>query len=218
MVLFKRALEYILNETRNKRVRGLVRKLNKVRRDQTKQIDILCNDMVAAHGDFVKQLKELTFAVKFYEAALAQPDMTSLLDASVDVIKNHIHGSSVSIFLLRDAVFDIHMADSDNPIDVGSTSLENYFTPDVVQEVSRSPHVCNLDELCTAGLQANPGLLATISAAAIPVGHIGDPVGFILVHRDSESPLQGNEIEIVTSVTEGLCSAIQKWQKVRSAV
>ena len=53
-----------MNETRNKRVRSLVRKLNKVRKDQTKQIDILCNDMVSAHGDFVKQLKELTFAVK----------------------------------------------------------------------------------------------------------------------------------------------------------
>lgn len=205
-----------MNETRNKRVRSLVRKLNKTRRDQAKQIDILCNDMISAHGDFVKQLRELAFTVKFYEAALSQPDITSLLDIAVDVIKCHIYDSNVSIFLLRDSIFDIHMADPDKPIDVGSTSLENYFTSDVVLEISRSPHVCDINEICKAGLQASPTLLASVSAAAIPLGHVGDPVGFILIHRNSEDQLQASEIETVTAITEGLCSAIQKWQKIGS--
>jgi hypothetical protein len=207
-----------VNETRNKRVRGLVRKLNRARRDQLKQIDILCNDMVSAHGDFVKQLRELTFSVKFYEVALSQTDLTSLLDSSVDMIKSQIHGSSVAIFLLRDNVFDIHMVDSDSPIDVAQANLESYFTADVVRDISRSPHVCSLNDMCTAGLQASPTVLGSVSAAAVPIGRVGEPAGFILIYRSKENKLHPSEIETVTAITEGLCSAIQKWQKIKTPV
>lgn len=207
-----------MNETRIRRVRDLVHRLNNDRRQQAKKIDILCNDMVSAHKDFVKQLTIMTFGVKFYESVLDQPDLGSLLDMAVDTIASVVNNSKVSIFLLRDKTFDIHMANATDPIEVEHIDFESCFTSEVVKEISRATHVCSLDEMCHQGLFASPAILGSISAAAVPLGHVGDPVGFILLHRSVDNKLQNDEIEQVAGITTGLCSAIQTFRLRQSAI
>lgn len=207
-----------MNETRIRRVRDLVHRLNNDRRQQAKKIDILCNDMVAAHKDFVKQLTIMTFGVKFYESIMAQADLGSLLDMTVDTIASEVAESKVSLFLLRENTFDIHMANACDPIEVEQIDFESCFTSEVVKEIARATHVCSLDEMCTQGLFASPAILGSISAVAIPLGHIGDPVGFILLHRSSENKLQNDEIEKIAGITTGLCSAIQSFKARQSAM
>jgi fructose-1,6-bisphosphatase len=56
-----------LKEERNIKLRQVIRKLNNVKRSQKKQIDILCNDILKAHTDFISHLKNFQFAADFYE-------------------------------------------------------------------------------------------------------------------------------------------------------
>jgi signal transduction histidine kinase len=51
-----------LNSQSNNRDNRAIQKLNQLRDKQDKQIDILCNDMVGAHKEFIKQLQTLTYA------------------------------------------------------------------------------------------------------------------------------------------------------------
>ena len=198
-----------MNETRIRRVRDLVHRLNRERRKQSKKIDILCNDMVDAHRQFVRQISSLNFTVSFYEKAMELRDLSGLLETTINMIENRIEGASVSIFMLGGDSFDIHMSGSDQPVEPEEAALESCFTDDVVKEMSRWVHVCSLDEMCHAGLQASPVIMKSVSAAGIPLGLVGEPFGFILIQRPANYPLVVEELEGVTGITGALCSAIK---------
>ena len=52
-------------DQRQERLRLLIKKLNKARKRQASQVDILCNDFIVAQRDFVKRLNSVTFATAF---------------------------------------------------------------------------------------------------------------------------------------------------------
>src|SRR6056297_3359429 len=186
----------------NKENRALnaIRKINKIRHGQAKQIDILCNDMVSAHRDFIEQLNTLTFAVNFYESICGKNDLIMLLNSSADQIKDVVPDSNVSIFLTNPNTkgFKLHMTD-DDPIEVDSDRLESFFDEEVVNSVSRSNKICSLNDMTNMGLQGNPLVFSKTSAAAIPFGRFTESLGFILIWRPIEQKLTPGEIEKVVS-------------------
>ncbi|MHC4215473.1 MAG: hypothetical protein ACYSWP_19095, partial [Planctomycetota bacterium] len=68
-----------MSKQQNKRALLAIRKLKRARDEQAGKIDILCNDIVSAHGDFVRQLDNLGFGVKFYESLLGESDTSGIL-------------------------------------------------------------------------------------------------------------------------------------------
>lgn len=198
--------------------RQLIRRLNNIRHEQVKKIDILCKDMVSAHGDFTKQLYTLTFAVNFYENLLGNNDLHSILNTAAGSIKSFVPGSNVAIFLLDGCGFELHMVDSDNPIDLDTAQLESCFTQEVVDNICRANFVCSLDEMFKMGLMGNPALFAKISATAIPLKKFSHPVGFILIYRNAEDALVQNEIERICAITPGLLNTIESCQQLSQRV
>ena len=75
------------DKQRHKRLRLLIKKLNKKRKKQAKKIDILCNDFIAAQKDFIKSLKTISFIANFYESIIGITDLNSLLHTAVKLIK-----------------------------------------------------------------------------------------------------------------------------------
>ena len=47
---------------RHKRLRLLVKQLNRRRKQQARKIDILCHDLIAAHRQFMRKLNDVGFA------------------------------------------------------------------------------------------------------------------------------------------------------------
>ena len=88
------------DERRNKRLRLLITRLNKERKKQAKQIDILCNDFVAAQKDFIKALNTIGFAADFYEAIAGLTELNELLCAAGNLVKDQIPDANVAFFLL----------------------------------------------------------------------------------------------------------------------
>lgn len=205
-------------DQRHRRLRLLIKKLNQERKRQAKKIDIICNDLIAAHRSFIRTLNAITFAADFYKSIMGTTDLGRLLHTASKLIKDEIGDVNVSFFLRQADSFELHMFESDKPIVLEKQRLENHFTTELVEDISKSNKLCTLEDMFAMGLQANLTELNIISAVTIPLDGLGLPLGFILIYRSSENELKVDELNKITPVTPGLSRAIQACQLIsRSA-
>jgi len=200
------------DKQRHRRLRLLIKKLNKERKTQAKKIDILCNDIIAAQREFIKRLDTIGFTAGFYEAIVGASDLSSLLLTTDKLIKDEIPDANVA-FLLRQAdSFELHMSEVDKPITLEKQQLENCFTPELVDNICKSNKLCTLDDMFAMGLQGNLVGLNKISAVTIPLGELGQSLGFILIYRSSQERITTDELNRICAITRGLSRAIQACQ------
>ena len=200
------------DKQRYRRLRLLIKKLNKERKKQAKKIDKLCNDLIAEQRDFIKKLNTISFTASFYESIVGTTDLSSLLLAVGKLIKEENPDASIAFFLRQKDGFELHLFESDQPIALGKQRLENCFTDELVDNICKSNKLCTLDEMFAMGLQGNLIMLNKISAVTIPLGQLGQSLGFILVYRSSENKLTADGLKIITAVIPGLSRAIQSCQ------
>jgi transcriptional regulator with GAF, ATPase, and Fis domain len=200
------------NKQRHRRLRLLIKKLNKQRKKQAKQIDLLCNDFVGAQRDFIKSLKTISFIANFYESIIGITNLNSLLYSVVQLIKEENTEANVTFFLRQSDNFELFMFESEEPITLEKQQLENSFTPELMDNICKSNKVCTLDDMFAMGLQGNLIGLNKISGVTIPLGQPGSSFGFVLIYRSSENKLTTEEINNISAVTCGLSRAIQSCQ------
>ena len=79
-ILIQLSIKFIHNQVdmsqtqRNTKLRLLFKKLNKERKRQAEKIDILCNDLIAAHRVFIKKLDAVGTTAQFYKSILGSRD------------------------------------------------------------------------------------------------------------------------------------------------
>jgi transcriptional regulator with GAF, ATPase, and Fis domain len=200
------------DKQRHRRLRLLIKKLNKQRKKQAKKIDILCNDFIGAQRDFIKSLKTISFIANFYESIIGITDLNSLLYSTVKLIKEENTETNVTFFLRQSDNFELYMFESERPITLEKQHLENSFTPELMGNICKSNKVCTLDDMFAMGLQGNLTGLNKISGVTIPLGMQGSSLGFILVCRSSENKLTAEDINNISAVSRGLSRAIQSCQ------
>lgn len=200
------------DKQRHRRLRLLIKKLNKTRKKQAKKIDILCNDFIAAQRNFIKSLKTISFIANFYESIIGITDLNSLLYSVVQLIKEENTDANVTFFLRQSDNFELFMFESEQPITLEKQHLENSFSPELMDNICKSNKVCTLDDMFAMGLQCNLIGLNKISGVTIPLGQPGSSFGFALVYRSSENKLTTEEINNISAVTCGLSRAIQSCQ------
>jgi hypothetical protein len=204
------------DERRNKRLRLLIKKFNKQRKKQATQIDILCNDIISAHKDFLKALRTIGFAADFYNAIAGLTDLNELLCTAGSYIQKHTPDVHVAFFLLAQSGvegvqpdnFELHVFESDEPIDPDDRRVENFFTTELVISIAKSNQICTIEDMLGMGLQCSPVFLEKISTAAIPLATGGSSIGFILVYRSSHNPLTAEELKSLSQITPGLARSI----------
>jgi len=197
------------DKQRHKRLRLLFKKLNKERKKQAEKIDILCNDLIEAQRDFIRRLNVISFSAGFYESIIGAADLSSLFYTASQLIRQQTGDANIAFFLRKEDSFELRLFESDSPIALEKESLENCFTPELVDNICKSNQVCTLESLLTMGLQGNPALLNKISAVTIPLGRGGTSSGFILIYRSSENKLTAEEIAGISAITSGLSKAIE---------
>jgi hypothetical protein len=196
------------DERRNKRLRLLVGRLNKERKKQAKQIDILCNDFIAAQKDFIKSLNTVGFAADFYETTAGLTDLNELIVTAGNIIKDQIRDANVAFFLLTNNNFEMHVFESSQPINLENKRIENFFTAELVDNITKSNRICTIDDMLAMGLAGSPACLEKISTAAIPLSARGCSLGFVLVYRSSQTPLTCDEIKCISQIAPGLARSI----------
>jgi len=197
------------HKLRYKRLRQLIRKVNKERKKQAKKIDILCSDIIASQRDFIKRLGTIGFAANFYESIVGTSNLDSLLYAASNLIKGEIADANVTFCLRQEQNFELHMFKNDDDGNGEQQRLENWFTAELVDNVCKANKICTLDSLFAMGLEGNLVGLNKISAATVPLGTVGPSLGFILIYRSSQNKLTGDEVSNITAVAPGLSQAIR---------
>ncbi|MHC4173174.1 MAG: hypothetical protein ACYTBX_12150 [Planctomycetota bacterium] len=197
------------DKQRHRRLRLLIKKLNKERKKQAKKIDILCNDLIAAQRDFIGRLNTISFTANFYESIIGKTDLSDLLCTAVKLIKEKSTDVNVTFFLRQSDNFELHMFQSGQPIILEKQQLENCFTPELMDSICKSNKVCTLDDMFAMGLEGNLIGLNKISAVTVPLGLLGSSLGFILIYCSSENKLTADEISDISAVTRGLSRAIE---------
>jgi hypothetical protein len=206
----------VKDETRNNRLRLLVSRLNKERKKQAQQIDILCNDLLAAQKQFVRELKVISFCAEFYESILGLTDLNELLACAATPLKDHVSDATVAFFLLTPGLgtdfsssnFEMHIFESDQPIDLENKRIEHFFTADLIDSIAQSSRLCTIDDMLALGLVANPRCLEKLSAAGLPLNHHGCALGFVLLYRSSANPFTREELKSLEQISAGLSRAI----------
>lgn len=191
-----------------KKLRLLISKANEERKKQAKKIDILCNDLIAAHREFIKNLNTISFTANFYESIIGTTELSALFLTAGKLIKDEIPDANVVFFLRQAESFELHLFESDRPITLEKQRLENCFTPELVDSICKSNKMCTLDDMFAMGLQGSPACLNKISAVTIPLGRLGPSPGFILIYRSSAKKLTTEELTNISAITPGLSRAI----------
>jgi hypothetical protein len=199
----------LVDERRYRRLRLLVRKLAQERKKQATKIDIVCNDLIGAQRAFIKRLETISFTANFYELIMGTTDLSGLLQVAGHVIRERMGDARVAFFLRGANSFELHVCEHERPITMGSESLEQLFTAELVGSICEANQICKLDDLYAMGLAGDPTKLNKISAATIPLGQLGSCLGFILVWRSSKAEFSGEQLRTVAAIGPGLSQAIR---------
>lgn len=186
----------------------MLKKLNKERKKQAQQIDILCNDLIGAQRDFIKRLSTISLIASFCESIIGTTDLNSLLCTAARIIKAETADASVIFFLRQGDDFQVYAFESAAFALVERGELEACFNPELMDNICKSNKVCTLDDMVALGLEANPVGLNQVSADSIPLGLPGSSLGFMLLYRSSQHKLTADEIERISAVTYGLSRAV----------
>jgi hypothetical protein len=205
------------DKQRHRRLRLLIKELNKNRKKQAQQIDILCNDLVAAQRSFIKKLKTISFTAGFYESILGATDLNSLLYRAVKQIRRKIDEATIVFFLRQAESFEIYVFDSGRPPALGRQQLEGCFSQELAENICQSNKVHTLEDIFEIGVGGDFTALSGVSAVTIPLGVFGSSSGFILICRAADERLTADETGDISAVTSGLSQAIARCQALSRA-
>jgi len=194
---------------RQRRLRLLVRNLNKERKRQAGKVDILCNDLIGAQREFLRRLNQIGFAARFYKGLLGAADLRTVVIQAGRLLREELQDTRVVFFLRQGEGGETRAWDVDLACDSQEVRLEEYVTPPLAAGIARSNRVCTMEDLFGMGLEGNPQVLNRLSAATVPLSDMGRSLGFLLLSRAAEHPLHTDELERVTLVTCGLSQAIR---------
>lgn len=197
---------YMISEQRYKKLRVLLKQANSERKQQAKQIDILCNDLIGAQRNFISRLKDIAFTAGFYESIMGASDYNSLFYIAGKLIAQNVSDVNVGFVLRGEDDFHLFVAEG---FHIGQKNyLYQCLDNELVENICRSRQLCDLNGMLELGLKGSPSRLKDISASAIPLGGYGVCSGFVLLSKDKGKKLKASDMDTTCSVIPGLSRAV----------
>ncbi len=190
------------------RLRLLVKRVNKERKRQAGKIDILCNDLISAHRDFIHRLRGVAFAAQFYKSLLGAADTQTLLSRAARSLQEELSGTNVCFFLRQPEGPAAQVSRREEALLVDDKPLEERFTDELVESICKANKPCAAEELFGMGLAGNPQSFKRISLSTLPLSDLGRSLGFVLLSRPVAQPLTKAELHRANLVLCGLSHAI----------
>lgn len=194
---------------RHKRLRLLLKKLNRQRKQQAMKIDILCHDLISAQRTFLHRLQGVTFAAEFYKSLLGSTDLHDLLGRAAKLMRRELPGAGVTFFLRQPEGCELHAFESDEGRLGDGPRPEDYFSSELVDSICKSNRPCTLDDMFGMGIEGNPKVLSTFSIATLPLNDLGRSLGFVLIYRQTPQTLTAHDLHGIGPVMCGLSRAIR---------
>jgi hypothetical protein len=195
-----------LEIVRRNRIRRLVSELNKQRRIQSRKIDLLCNDFVNSHKNFLTQLQIMNLQIELYESLLCQTNIDHVLDKAASTIQN-LTELNTTIWL--SGGFETHLYDEESFTREQTDLIESCFNNSLAERIYNSRRCIELDELFEMGLPESQ-VLSKLSAAAIP---FCDCNGFVFVYREAAKPITPAQLSNIALFIPGISKVLAACQK-----
>jgi transcriptional regulator with GAF, ATPase, and Fis domain len=199
----------VKNSPRYQRIKKLVKSLNKQRRKQAKQIDILCNDIIQAHRGFIHNLDRLAFTAQFTESIIGIIDLDHLLYTAATIIKQHFYQMNLTFCINNGNDFNLYAFESDECQLNDEQRIEQYFNKEAVTNIINNNKICLMDDLLEMGLIIKPTVARQISVTSIPLSNDTVFSGFIFLYNTSSEKIDENHLEMLTSIKRSLSLAIK---------
>lgn len=194
---------------RNKRLRLLLHKLNKQRKQQAGKIDILCNDLISAQRAFIQRLYTIGFAAEFYKSLLGSPDLNHLLARADRLIRQELPGAGVAFYLRQSEGCELHSFMGDEVFACEQAGPQEHLTAELIEGVCKSNKICSFAEISSFDPAARLAGLRRFSIATLPLSDMGRSLGFMLLWRPSPLAVTSAEIGRIEPVMCGLSQAIR---------
>ena len=205
-----------MNSTaRNKRVRLMVKTLNKDRKKQARQIDLLCHDLIDAQRAFVRRLETIGFAAGLYKSLLGAQNTEHVLRILVNEVQSLMPSMDINLVLRQDEKCKIYplettTRDEGHPVDA--------FDGPLVNAVCRANKTCHLDDLLGMGLSISPQKASRIQMTTLPMPQGGRCMGFIVLTSPANVTVPVNLTERIALVVSGVSQAVLAVEKVSRSV
>jgi hypothetical protein len=194
---------------RHRRLRLLLHKLNRQRKQQARQIDILCNDLISAQRAFIERLSTVSFAAQFYRALLASTDLRHLLSRVDRLIRQELPGVGTAFYLRHSEGCGLYPFEGGELFAGEQSGPQEHLTAELVDNICKSNKTRILCETSGPGPEVDMPGLAGFSIAALPLSDLGRPLGFLLLWRRSPQVVTADEIRRIEAVLCGLSQAVR---------
>ncbi|HON90923.1 MAG: hypothetical protein KBI32_04460 [Phycisphaerae bacterium] len=194
---------------RHKRLRLLLNKLNKQRKQQACKIDILCNDLISAQRAFIQRLYTIGFAAEFYKSLLGSPDLNHLLARADRMIRRELPGTGVAFYLRQSDGCDLHSFVGEEVFACEQPGPQEHLTPELIDGICKSNKICTFAEISALDPAGDYRGLRRYSIVTLPLSDLGRSLGFLLLWRPSALPVTSEDVHRIESVLCGLSQAIR---------
>jgi hypothetical protein len=194
---------------RNKRLRLLVKQLNKQRKQQASKTDILCNDLINAQRSFIDRLQDVVFAAEFYRSLLGSTELTHILMRAGRVLRQELPGADVTFFVRQSDGCELHAYRGDESLYGAQDGPQECFDPELVENICKYNKPCRLDEMLRLGLDGEQGLLSRFSLVTLPLTDLGRSLGFVLIYCPLPQVVTAEEVRRIGPVMCGLAQAVR---------
>jgi hypothetical protein len=191
---------------RHQRLRLLLKQLNRQRKQQARQIDILCNDLIGAQRSFLGRLQDLRFAAEFYRSLLGSTDLNSLLTRAGRALRQELPGTGVVFFLRQADGCEIHACPDQQSLLTDTPEPQDGFDPELVHSICKHNQPCARDDLVALGLDRHADGLSRVSLVTLPLSDLGRSLGFVLLYCPLPQVLTVAEVRRIRPV---LCPLVQ---------
>jgi hypothetical protein len=194
---------------RQRRLRLLARQLNRRRKQQARQIDILCHDLIGAQRTFIGRLQGISFTAQFYKALLGSIDLNDLLERAGRVLRDELPGAGVSFFLRQSDGCELRAFQVGDDLPGEGPRPEDCLPPDLLDRICKANKLCTLDDLLGMHLGGSLKGLERFAPATLPLSDLGRPLGFLFLYRRAPQVLTAAELQRISFVLCGLSQAIR---------
>jgi hypothetical protein len=200
----------MIQENRSKRVRLMVKALNKDRKKQARQIDLLCHDLVDAQRAFVKRLETIGFAAGLYKSFLGVQDTEQVIRIIINEVQSQFPSMDVNLVFRQAEGCKIYplettTRDEGHPVDA--------FDGALTDAVCKANRACDLDDLLGMGIAISPQKASRIQMTTLPLPQGGRSLGFIVLTSPATVKVPPQIIEQMTLVGSGISQAVLATEK-----
>jgi len=197
----------------HEKLRRLCKRLNRVRREVTHQVDILCNDLVSAYQELAGQMQQAIQSSEYQAQLRDELDLETVIRRSLEYILEKAGPTNAAIFL--PSTFDeytlggyINYDCTGESADILLQHLADTVAPRLAERLGPL-HITDNDTL-TNWLADDATYLLDSHLLAFPCRFDDEALSIVILFRDASQPFDATLIETCTGMAPIMAQSLER--------